>query len=178
MSYYGDSQWPAGAQPTAWDHQTPPNRSGLPPNSTLSDSTNSPADNARPGASSTIPREEASAFGAGAFWNQFEGTSPGSTSGSNTLTTLWQPRQLSASQAHNNSHGEIWKRRQFTDQLGMNADRITEVERAIENLVKSGKMFGPPGGRREFQPPFPPGPARLYPDFGEYTICQVLLAGS
>ncbi|ROV87277.1 hypothetical protein VSDG_09900 [Cytospora chrysosperma] len=89
MSYYGDAQWPAsaGGQPT-WDHQTPPSRSG---------------------ASSTIPREEATAF-----WYQFE-----------------------------------------------------EVERAIENLVKSGKMFGAPGGRREFQPPFPPGPARFIPVFGD-----------
>ncbi|PSR75250.1 hypothetical protein BD289DRAFT_496984 [Coniella lustricola] len=70
MSYYGDSQWPAGAQPAAanWDHQTPPTRSG---------------------ASSAIPREETSAF-----WYQFE-----------------------------------------------------EVERAIENLVKSGKMFSMPGAR-------------------------------
>ncbi|KAF3765169.1 hypothetical protein M406DRAFT_346908 [Cryphonectria parasitica EP155] len=69
MSYYGDSQWPAGTQPAgAWDHQTPPTRSG---------------------ASSAIPREETSAF-----WYQFE-----------------------------------------------------EVERAIENLVKSGKMFGVPGAR-------------------------------
>ncbi|KAJ0122897.1 hypothetical protein J7T55_01135 [Diaporthe amygdali] len=67
MSYYGDAQWPAGGQP-GWDHQTPPTRSG---------------------ASSTIPREETSAF-----WYQFE-----------------------------------------------------EVERSIENLVKSGKMFGIPGGR-------------------------------
>ncbi|KAK0749180.1 hypothetical protein B0T18DRAFT_460049 [Schizothecium vesticola] len=27
--------------------------------------------------------------------------------------------------------------------------QLEEVDRAIENLVKSGKMFGPPGGRRE-----------------------------
>lgn len=44
-----------------------------------------------------------------------------------------------------------------------------EVERALENLIKSGKMFGMPGGRREFQPPYPPGPARFYPKLGEYT---------
>jgi hypothetical protein len=31
-----------------------------------------------------------------------------------------------------------------------------EVDRAIENLVKSGKMFGPPGGRRELLLCFPP----------------------
>lgn len=49
------------------------------------------------------------------------------------------------------------------------ADWFTEVERAIENLVKSGKMFGAPGGRREFHPSFPPGPARFYPNFGKYT---------
>lgn len=47
--------------------------------------------------------------------------------------------------------------------------KIAEVERSIENLVKSGKMFGIPGGRREFKPPFSPGPARNRPKFGEYT---------
>lgn len=47
--------------------------------------------------------------------------------------------------------------------------RIAEVERSIENLVKSGKMFGIPGGRREFKPPFSPGPARNRPKFGEYA---------
>lgn len=46
---------------------------------------------------------------------------------------------------------------------------IAEVERSIENLVKSGKMFGIPGGRREFKTPFSPGPARNRPKFGEYT---------
>lgn len=46
---------------------------------------------------------------------------------------------------------------------------IAEVERSIENLVKSGKMFGIPGGRREFKPPFSPGPARNRPKFGEYA---------
>lgn len=58
------------------------------------------------------------------------------------------------------------------------ADWFTEVERAIENLVKSGKMFGAPGGRREFQPPpFPPGPARFFPVIGgEYYL--TVLAGS
>lgn len=71
MSYYGDSQWPAGAQPTAWDHQTPPTRSGLPPNNILRDSTSTPIDTADPGASSTVPREESSAFS-----HQFEGTFP------------------------------------------------------------------------------------------------------
>lgn len=50
-------------------------------------------------------------------------------------------------------------------------------------MIKSGKiqpgMGMPPGGRRELQPPFPPGPARFYPDFGEYSHCsKVLLAGS
>lgn len=52
---------------------------------------------------------------------------------------------------------------------GDNADWIIEVERAIENLVKSGKMFGAPGGRREFLPPFPPGPARFLPALGKYV---------
>lgn len=46
---------------------------------------------------------------------------------------------------------------------------IAEVERSIENLVKSGKMFGIPGGRREFKSPFSPGPARNRPKFGEYA---------
>lgn len=39
-------------------------------------------------------------------------------------------------------------------------------------MIKSGKiqpgMGMPPGGRREFYPPFPPGHARFYPEFGEY----------
>lgn len=52
---------------------------------------------------------------------------------------------------------------------GYSADRFIEVERAIENLVKSGKMFGAPGGRREFLPPFPPGPARFFPNPGKYA---------
>lgn len=67
MSYYGDAQWPAsaGGQPT-WDHQTPPTRSGLPPNNPRDSTT---IDTLRPGASSTIPREETTAF-----WYQFEGT--------------------------------------------------------------------------------------------------------
>lgn len=80
MSYYGDSQWPAGAQPAGWDHQTPPTRSGM-----LGDDSdpvwpdtllvarvkamyaNDPGSSLT-GASSTIPREETSAF-----WYQFEG---------------------------------------------------------------------------------------------------------
>ncbi len=41
----------------------------------------------------------------------------------------------------------------------------TEVDRAIDNLVKSGKMFGAPG-RREWNSP-PTGPARKQPGFGE-----------
>lgn len=71
MSYYGESQWPAGAQPAAaWDHQTPPTRSGLSHTSHHTFSTRSHIDNVDLGASSTIPREETSAF-----WYQFEGTS-------------------------------------------------------------------------------------------------------
>ncbi|KAL2260676.1 hypothetical protein VTK26DRAFT_5244 [Humicola hyalothermophila] len=41
--------------------------------------------------------------------------------------------------------------------------QLEEVERAIDNLVKSGKMFGGPGARRESLPY--PGPARMYPAF-------------
>lgn len=41
-------------------------------------------------------------------------------------------------------------------------------------MIKSGKiqpgMGMPPGGRREFYPPFPPGHARFYPEFGEYSL--------
>ncbi|KAK4039361.1 hypothetical protein C8A01DRAFT_16635 [Parachaetomium inaequale] len=39
--------------------------------------------------------------------------------------------------------------------------QLEEVDRAIDNLVKSGKMFGGAGGRRESLPH--PGPARTYP---------------
>ncbi|KAK4119336.1 hypothetical protein N657DRAFT_261360 [Parathielavia appendiculata] len=42
--------------------------------------------------------------------------------------------------------------------------QLEEVDRAIDNLVKSGKMFGAAGGRRESLPY--PGPARMYPVFG------------
>ncbi|KAL2198401.1 hypothetical protein P885DRAFT_67586 [Corynascus similis CBS 632.67] len=42
--------------------------------------------------------------------------------------------------------------------------QLEEVDRAIDNLVKSGKMFGGVGGRRESLPY--PGPVRLYPAFG------------
>ncbi|KAK3996373.1 hypothetical protein QBC44DRAFT_231822 [Cladorrhinum sp. PSN332] len=46
--------------------------------------------------------------------------------------------------------------------------QIEEVDRAIDNLTKSGKMFGAPGGgRREFSP-FP-GPANMYPGFDGRT---------
>ncbi|OAA60391.1 hypothetical protein SPI_05515 [Niveomyces insectorum RCEF 264] len=41
--------------------------------------------------------------------------------------------------------------------------QLEEVDRAIDNLVKSGKMFGMPG-RREWFPP-PTGPARKHPGF-------------
>ncbi|KAK0733805.1 hypothetical protein B0T26DRAFT_745803 [Lasiosphaeria miniovina] len=42
--------------------------------------------------------------------------------------------------------------------------QLEEVDRAIDNLFKSGKMFGGgSGGRRESLPK--PGPARKYPDF-------------
>lgn len=43
----------------------------------------------------------------------------------------------------------------------------SEVDRAIDNLLKSGKMFGGAGGRRESLPY--PGPARIYPAFGKYA---------
>ncbi|KAL2268840.1 hypothetical protein VTJ83DRAFT_3686 [Remersonia thermophila] len=42
--------------------------------------------------------------------------------------------------------------------------QFEEVDRAIDNLVKSGKMFGGLGPRRESMP-YPPGPARMYPVF-------------
>lgn len=72
-----------------------------------------------------------------------------------------------------------YKLHQRLDSRGTNTDWFTEVDRAIENLVKSGKLFGPPGGRREFPPVFPSGPARLYPDYGGHThSSRVLLAGS
>ena len=45
--------------------------------------------------------------------------------------------------------------------------RVAEVDRAIDNLIKSGKMFGGAGGRRESQPY--PGPARTNPAFGKYA---------
>ncbi|KAK4117794.1 hypothetical protein N656DRAFT_786431 [Canariomyces notabilis] len=41
--------------------------------------------------------------------------------------------------------------------------QLEEVDRAIDNLLKSGKMFGAIGGRRESLPY--PGPARMYPAF-------------
>ncbi|GAB1311553.1 hypothetical protein MFIFM68171_01763 [Madurella fahalii] len=41
--------------------------------------------------------------------------------------------------------------------------QLEEVDRAIDNLLKSGKMFGAAGGRRESLPY--PGPARMYPVF-------------
>ncbi|KAK4103353.1 hypothetical protein N658DRAFT_309960 [Parathielavia hyrcaniae] len=41
--------------------------------------------------------------------------------------------------------------------------QLEEVDRAIDNLVKSGKMFGGAGGRRESLPY--PVPARVYPVF-------------
>lgn len=40
---------------------------------------------------------------------------------------------------------------------------LAEVDRALDNLVKSGKMFGMPGGRRESFPY--PKPTRSYPGF-------------
>ncbi|KAL2169424.1 hypothetical protein VTG60DRAFT_6053 [Thermothelomyces hinnuleus] len=43
------------------------------------------------------------------------------------------------------------------------AYQLEEVDRAIDNLVKSGKMFGGPGARRESLPY--PGPIRMYPAF-------------
>lgn len=45
--------------------------------------------------------------------------------------------------------------------------RLSEVDRAIDNLVKSGKLFGIAGTRRESLPY--PGPARMYPAFGKYA---------
>lgn len=48
-------------------------------------------------------------------------------------------------------------------------------------MIKSGKiqpgMGMPPGGRREFYPPFPPGHARFYPEFGEYSHYRQSAAG-
>ncbi|KAK4233429.1 hypothetical protein C8A03DRAFT_38863 [Achaetomium macrosporum] len=41
--------------------------------------------------------------------------------------------------------------------------QLEEVDRAIDNLVKSGKLFGIAGTRRESLPY--PGPARMYPAF-------------
>ena len=46
--------------------------------------------------------------------------------------------------------------------------RLSEVDRAIDNLIKSGKMFGGGAGGRRESPPIP-GPARNRPAFGEYA---------
>ncbi|KAK2075094.1 hypothetical protein P8C59_009250 [Phyllachora maydis] len=83
MSYYDNPQW-TGAGQAAWDHQSPPP--------------------ARSGASSALPREEATAF----------------------------------------------------------AHQLEEVDRAVENLMKSGKMFGQPGARRESLQQ--PSPSKRLPD--------------
>lgn len=48
------------------------------------------------------------------------------------------------------------------------SESYTEVDRAVDNLVKSGKMFGMSGGRRESSPY--PGPARRNPGFGKVYL--------
>ncbi|KAK4186408.1 hypothetical protein QBC35DRAFT_387318 [Podospora australis] len=45
------------------------------------------------------------------------------------------------------------------------ARQFEEVDRAVDNLLKSGKMFGGPGGGRREWHPKPSGPARRFPDF-------------
>lgn len=44
---------------------------------------------------------------------------------------------------------------------------IAEVDRAVENLMKSGKMFGQPGARRESLQQ--PSPSKRLPDTGTST---------
>ena len=47
-------------------------------------------------------------------------------------------------------------------------DIYTEVDRAVDNLVKSGKMFGGMAGRRDSMP-MTGGAARTFPDqFGTF----------
>lgn len=167
MSYYGDSQWPAGAQPTAWDHQTPPTRSGLPPHSTLSDSANPPADNARPGASSTIPREEAASFGISAFWNQFEGTYP--------------RLQLDLStERHNDFHGRNWWEGNVNGLVRNEAlIALQRLREPLKTWSRVAKCLAPLVVDVSFNRPFLPALPGLTPALVSMPLArQVLLAGS
>lgn len=177
MSFYPE-QWPpaantgyegagaAGAQ--SWDHQTPPTRSGM----------HQPRRRLHlflrltrcSGASSTNPREEPTAF-----FHQFQGTfplppgpkyKPPDLSLSGTLQGMSISRRCPEWFGH--------PRRQKAGLTG-----YTEVDKAWSEMIKSGKTAGmgmPPGGRREFQPFYPPGPARAYPysDFGECSFDTLL----
>lgn len=173
---YSESQWspalgpgydvgagPAGAQ--SWDHQAPPTRSGTlalirgcSPGLTRPRS-HPPANKAGcSGASSTVPREEPTAF-----FYQYQRTCsialpPGSdTSCHPHLKRLWCVETPKTDWLH------------------------TEVEKAFSEMIKSGKiqpgMGMPPGGRREFPPHHPPGPARFYTGFGEFSHTTRMLLG-
>ncbi len=89
------------------------------------------------GASSTVPRDEPTAF-----VYQLEGMlHSGRSEIRRTMHREWSgPRGGTAEESHSG----------FPHSSEEHADQEpTEVDRAIDNLVKSGKMFGVPGVRRE-----------------------------
>lgn len=53
-------------------------------------------------------------------------------------------------------------------------DTDAEVERAMENLIKSGKMFPIPG-RRDSMPTMG---SRPFPDFGEHESSRTTVSGA
>ncbi|KAI1484813.1 hypothetical protein F5X96DRAFT_675263 [Biscogniauxia mediterranea] len=159
--YYGESQWPganpaaaaaaaaaASAPPSTWDHQTPPPaRSGECDYKTHQETLRATSiDQVATGANSAIPREESAAF-----LHQIEGK-----------RFFWFPRLSNGSRTHFYHH---LKRDMIYLVWVLTGIGGTEVERAIDNLVKSGKMFGPLG--RHGRVGSGPGPRPHPVEFGD-----------
>ena len=65
------------------------------------------------------------------------------------------------------SSSEFYSRENVMDLMDVSLTLSLEVDRAIDNLVKSGKMFGGPG-RRDSGPAM--GGSRAFPEFGKLFL--------
>jgi hypothetical protein len=151
MAYYSESNWPAPGRQASWEQPQPPSRSGTP-----IDANSDPGarNNTYTGASSTVNNNT---FEANAFVAQFDGT---------LQLVAWLARIQCTVQLVEGGRANI---RDYNKNLANNA--TAEVDRAAENLAKSGKGFGFPqvGGanRRDSMPVMAP---RQYPEqYGRRT---------
>ena len=155
MSYYEAQSWQLPTQQASWEQPPPPSRAGTPTPTAPAPRTQAYE---HAGTNSVSQHEDVAAFDI-----QIEGVSWGVESFSFRIgfRVLWcEPLQKSVPSIHVD-HDVLYI---VTDTWS------TEVNRALDNLNKSGKLFSP-SSRRESMPMM--GGPRAFSDFGAYNVIPV-----